>query len=134
MSRQSRDSAVETNRNFPRVSSSCPIRYRPLADVAGITEAPGDSSAVMNNISGGGISFNSPDRFDPGQMLALEVDLPGFPTSVISMGKVVWCTPSGDEPGRFDVGVEFWWVGWRDAQAQQKVSNFITDALGDPRD
>ncbi len=130
MKPQHRDAVVESNRNFPRVSRACPLKYRPLADVGELAEPAEGEAAVMSNISGGGICFSSAEVIDVGTMLALEVDLPGFPTSVISMGRVVWCRPSEEEQGRSDVGVEFWWVGWRDNQAQQKVSNFITDALG----
>ena len=66
----------------------------------------------MNNISGGGICFTNAVAVPKGKMLALEMELPGFPTSVISMGKVIWCRESQDGRGLFDVGVEFWWVGW----------------------
>ncbi len=132
MSREKTNSTTIKRRAFPRVSGSCPVQYRPLKGDPGVA-LNGPSDAVMNNISGGGISFTAPEPVAEGQMLALQVDLPGFPAGVISMGKVVWCQPSDDEPGRFDLGVEFWWVGWKDHDVQKQINDFISASL-DPED
>ena len=123
---ESKDVSTDEKRLFPRVSQSCNLRFRSLdaAEVPGADKS--DQDAVMKNISGGGISFSSPDPLPVGTMLAMEVDLPGFPTGVISMGRVVWCRES--DAGH-DVGVSFWWVGWKDESAQRKISEFITRAL-----
>ena len=122
------EAKVKSQRNFPRVSHSCPVNFR-ILESSEVDEGADAARAIMNNISGGGISFSSPDPLDVGNMLALEVDLPGYPSGVISMGKVVWCNPSTEESGRHDIGVEFWWVGWKDEDAQKRISNFIGDAL-----
>lgn len=116
------------NREFPRVSRSCPVSYRVLEN-GSAAEAGKSTPAIMNNISGGGICFTSADPFEIGTMLALQVELPGFPAGVISMGRVVWCRPAPDEPGRQEIGVEFWWVGWKDESAQKEISSFIRTAL-----
>ncbi|MCB1282697.1 MAG: PilZ domain-containing protein, partial [Salinibacterium sp.] len=116
-------------RSFPRVSRACPINYRVIDDASTVPQALPGANGIMNNISGGGIAFTAPAEMDLGTMLALEVDLPGYPTGVISMGKVAWCSPSKEERGRFDIGVEFWWVGWKDESAQRRIGDFITDAL-----
>lgn len=116
-------------RRFPRVAANCRMMVKALEDASetGLT-APSEE-AVMNNISGGGVSFVHPTELDNGTMLALELELPGFPTSVISMGKVAWCRRAGSE---FEIGVEFWWVGWRDHEAQKKIGEYITQALKQP--
>ncbi len=126
------DTAATTGkRDFPRISQACPLRFEHLEAMPEGVSSPSGDSAVMNNISGGGICFTNSVPVEKGSMLALEMDLPGFPTSVISMGKVVWCQDSEQTPGQYDVGVEFWWVGWRDQEAQQRVSEFITRSLND---
>ena len=67
---------------------------------------------------------------DPGagQLLALTIQLPGLPTSVIALGKVQWSKPIDDG---HDVGIEFWWVGWEDQSAQEQIRNFISTTLHD---
>jgi Tfp pilus assembly protein PilZ len=87
----------------------------------------------MKNISGGGICFSNPDQIPEGSMLALEVALPEFPDTVISMGKVCWCRASTDGDD-YEIGVEFWWIGWKDEAAQQKLRSFITTALREDLD
>ena len=117
------------NRRFPRVAGECNMVVRPLDDASESGLSRPSDEAVMNNISGGGVSFIHPTQLDIGTMLALELELPGFPTSVISMGKVAWCRKAG---GEFEIGVEFWWVGWRDHEAQKKIGEYITHALKQP--
>ncbi len=135
MSRSKENATVTTEREFPRISQACPLKFQELDDVPQDVTSPdvGESndSAVMSNISGGGICFMNATAVDIGKMLALEMELPGFPTSVISMGKVIWCHESKERSGYFDVGVEFWWVGWRDNETQKRVSDFITGSLND---
>jgi len=121
--------AVGERRKFPRVAVTCDVKYRPVDLEDGVRELRENSPAVMKNISGGGICFVASDRQRPGQMLALEVWLPGFPSAVVSYGRVSWCERRED--GRFDVGVEFWWIGWNDEDAQHNIRAFLADALGD---
>ncbi|MFT7617869.1 MAG: Tfp pilus assembly protein PilZ [Planctomycetota bacterium] len=130
MSRIKDKSKVETEREFPRISQACPLKFKELSDVPQEVSKPeGGESAVMNNISGGGICFTNGTKIPVGKMLALEMELPGFPTSIISMGKVIWCRDSQEGHGNHDIGVEFWWVGWRDNETQQRVSEYITNSL-----
>lgn len=117
------------NRRFPRVAGECNMVVRPLDDASESGLSRPSEDAVMSNISGGGVSFVQADAIEDGAMLALELELPGFPTSVISMGKVVWCRPKDDE---YEIGVEFWWVGWRDHEAQKKIGEYITRSLKQP--
>ena len=117
------------NRRFPRVAGECNMVVRPLDDASESGLSRPSDDAVMNNISGGGVSFVQAEPIDVGTMLALELELPGFPTSVISMGKVVWCRPN---EGGHEVGVEFWWVGWRDHEAQKQIGEYITRTLNQP--
>lgn len=81
---------------------------------------------VMQNISGGGVCFTSVTDPGLGKMIALSLDLPGLPASVLSLGRTVWTKPAA---GGFDVGVEFWWIGWKDEDVQQKIRSYIADKL-----
>lgn len=133
MSDADRRAALDEKRSFPRVSAACGLSWRPIDADEGLETLAERNQAVMNNISGGGISFVTAEPIDVGHMLALEVQLPGFPTAVISMGKVVWCRPSNDEPGRHEAGVEFWWIGWKDEETQNQIREFIAESLRNPK-
>lgn len=115
-------------REFPRVNRSCDISFRILDDQEGCAAREADQPAEMKNISGGGICFSHSEPVPVKSMLALEVDLPEFPNSVIAMGQVCWCNESVDAQV-FELGVEFWWVGWKDESAQQQVRTYITGLL-----
>ena len=128
----SQEKSLAEQRSFPRVSASCDVKFKPVEGDPNFDQLKTDGSGVMNNISGGGISFQTSEALEVDQMIALEVNLPGFPNNVISMGKVCWCCDSESGSG-YDVGVEFWWIGWQDESAQAKIRGFITDALGDER-
>ena len=64
-----------------------------------------------------------------GTLLALELSLPGFPSDVIALARVVWQRKRADK--RLDTGCEFHWVGWDSTQAQQRVADFIRHRLDD---
>jgi len=127
MSRNQQDTLAD-KRSFPRVSKSCVVRYRRLDSMPAVEEQDATSQAVMNNISGGGMSFASPESMEEGSMVAMEIELPQFPMAVIAMGKVVWCQDAAEGPG-CDLGVEFWWIGWKDQGAQDQIRSIISDAL-----
>ncbi len=116
---------LSENRSFPRVAGNCRLRFKTVGNEPAFRNLA-QNSGMMKNISGGGICFDSTDPIAPGTMLAIEVDLPGFPTSVIALGRVVRCDPSG---ARHDIGLEFWWIGWRDEAAQNMIRQFIAAQL-----
>ena len=118
---------VRERRKFPRVSVTCDVKYRAVEMVEDVPDFEDGSGGIMKNISGGGVCIVANEIHEIGQMLALELTLPGFPSDVISYGRVAWCRSREDT--RFDVGVEFWWVGWNDDEAQKHIRGFITDAL-----
>ena len=120
---------AEGRREFPRLSGACVVDYRVVGDNPVVSALdPGES--VMQNISGGGICVKMPEAPEKGSMLALNIHMAGFPSSVIALGKVQWVNVSGDSEG-FDVGIEFWWVGWEDAEAQAKIRSYISGQLED---
>ena len=117
--------AREEARKFPRVSENCRIRYRLVEDEA--LQQNGRSVAAVN-ISGGGVRFTTDTPLPAGRVAVLELDLPGMPSGIVAIGKVVW---SGRTPGGagFENGVEFWWVGWRAEDVQQAMLDYVSTKL-----
>jgi Tfp pilus assembly protein PilZ len=128
---QSSEQSLQEQRNFPRVSESCHVSYRKVEGDPGFKKLTDQNAGIMNNISGGGLSFGSSEAVPAGAMLALEVTLPAMPANVIAMGRVAWCRPGGESA--FDIGVEFWWIGWEAEQAQAQIRNFIATTLKQSR-
>jgi len=114
-------------RKYPRVKESCNVKYHVVQNTA---MSPLQERGVAVNISGGGMCFASDEPLKPGETIAMEMTLAHLPTPVVSLGKVVWCEPS-DEAEKFDIGVEFWWIGWADAEAQEKMLGYINQKLGE---
>lgn len=121
------DTQVEDNRrSFWRVSAEGIVDYRVLEDDAP-TQALQGARGLIQNISGGGICLEMSEDPGIGRMMALDIRLPEVPSTVISLGRVKWSKPLED--GGFEVGVEFWWVGWESASAQETIRSFISDNL-----
>ena len=58
---------------------------------------------------------------------------PEIVTAIIAMAKAVWCKKRRMDD-MFDLGCEFYWVGWKDDSAQKSLADFIktqTDACDD---
>ena len=117
----------DDRRTFPRISESRRLRVREVT-----TDDSGDGGMTLN-ISGGGICFAHTSQLKPGAMLAMELDLPGYPAGVIALASVRWCEHRpGAEPGLdYEVGAAFHWIGWESAAAQEQVARYIRSKLGD---
>ncbi len=116
-------------RKYPRVKESCNVKYHV---VQGPAEQLKEQGAAAVNIGGGGMCFSADQQIEPGAMIAMEMTLSELPTPVVSLGRVVWCEQT-EGPDQFDVGVEFWWVGWADQEAQAQMLKYIkqkVDELG----
>jgi hypothetical protein len=111
-------------RRFPRLKQACQIRYRKL-EPEGMPEVGTDGVTV--NISGGGIAFEVSEAVEPGALLAIEMTLPEYESAVVSLGRAVWCREGGG--GKYELGMEFWWIGWGDDGAQMAISGYIKKAL-----
>jgi hypothetical protein len=106
-------------RKFPRVNKHYRISYT-LVNQEQFATSPLQSLAV--NISGGGMCFAADDALATNTLLALEIKADNFSSTILALARVAWCKPKGD---RFEVGAEFWWIGWRDHEAQALMANFI---------
>lgn len=107
-------------RQFPRVSKEYHISYA-LIDREQFDGSPVNSLAV--NISGGGICFNVSEPLAKGSMITLDIQADDLQSSILALAKVKWCKAQKDQ---YEVGAEFWWIGWRDNDAQHAVADFIT--------
>ena len=112
-------------RKFPRLGEIWELDYRTIK-LEQFKKNPLSSFTV--NISGGGIRFEADEEIPTGTMLALELKSTIFPTSIIGLAKTIWCKKKRKED-KYDVGVEFWWTGWKDNNAQQKVADYISKQI-----
>jgi hypothetical protein len=113
-------------RRFPRLKESCRLRYKRLE--TGSLPAEG-TEAIGVNVSGGGICFEVPEHIEPGVLLAVELMLPECESGVVSLGRTVWCRPTA--AGKYEVGLEFWWIGWGDDGAQQAIAEHVRNHTRD---
>ena len=85
----------------------------------------------MMDISGGGISFTSDaEILLDSIVVVLELEFSSLPSAIIALGQVAECKQAIETPGKkYDIGVECWWIGWKDIDVQQKIVNFIAGSL-----
>jgi len=115
---------VFQRRKFPRLSNNYQVSYS-LVDKAQFANNPISSLAV--NISGGGLCFKATEALDKDTVVALEINSADFSSAILALACVAWCKPRANA---YEIGAEFWWIGWRDHQAQSSIANFIaTSAL-----
>jgi hypothetical protein len=107
-------------RRFPRLRKDFQITYR-MVDQEKFDQDPIKSLAV--NISGGGVCFEATEDLQKGALVALDIRSDDFTAPILALAKVVWCKPRGD---MYQVGAEFWWVGWGDKQAQTTLANYVS--------
>lgn len=107
-------------RRFPRLRKGFQITYRTV-DQEKFDYNPIKSLAL--NISGGGVCFEATDNLQKGILVALDIRSDDFNAPILALAKVVWCKPYG---AKYQVGAEFWWVGWGDDQAQTAIASYVT--------
>lgn len=109
-------------RKYPRLGTIWDVEYRVLTS----EEFEGNPlQSFTVNISGGGICFESREEIKPGTILTLEMKSPIFPSAILALAKAVWCRKNA-EKAKYEVGVEFWWTGWKDKNAQEAVADYIS--------
>ena len=106
-------------RRFPRLHKDFQITYR-MVDQEKFDHDPIKGLAV--NISGGGVCFEATDNLQKGALVALDIRADNFNAPILALAKIIWCKPYGT---RYQIGAEFWWVGWGDDQAQTTIANYV---------
>lgn len=114
---------ADDRRRFPRLRESCHIRVKSL-DEGGVPARGVD--AITVNISGGGLCYLSQEPVEEGRFLAVELELPEFGSPVVALARASYCGPAG---AGYEIGIEFWWVGWGDESAQRAIAEYIKHEL-----
>ncbi len=117
------EQAGDERRRFPRLAKACAIRVRPLEGMERTLEG---IEAVTVNISGGGLCYASDQPVAVGAFLAVELQMNDLESPVLALARAAYCGASGPP---FEVGLEFWWVGWGDDSAQRAISDLIKTEL-----
>ena len=112
-------------RKFPRINKNYNVFYK-CVDKGQFEDNPISSLAV--NISGGGLCFEAKEQLAKGSVVALEISANNLESSILGLARVAWCKLRGD---RYEVGAEFWWVGWRDNEAQNNIADYIATKTTD---
>ncbi|MCZ6678039.1 MAG: PilZ domain-containing protein [Candidatus Poribacteria bacterium] len=112
-------------RKFPRLDEQWELTYRVL-DRSQLTKDPIRQYSV--NISGGGICFTADEVVPEDTMLALEMNSNDLPANMLALARVARCKRIRDG---YEIGCEFWWVGWQNNDAQQEMANYILSATKD---
>jgi len=112
---------MEDKREFLRLSEIWDLDYKIIAleDIK-----KGTISSLTVNISGGGVCFETNKEIPAGAMLVLELKSKHFPSPIIALAKSVWCKKA-KKKDKFDVGVQFWWTGWKENDSQEAVSEYV---------
>jgi c-di-GMP-binding flagellar brake protein YcgR len=110
---------MRDKRKFPRLKNEWQLTYRVLEEDRFLND-PIRQFTV--NISGGGICFTSHEELKPNTMVALELESDQFTSPILAMAKVVWSKRARDG---YEVGAEFWWIGWQNNDAQQAIASYI---------
>jgi hypothetical protein len=113
-------------RKFPRIDQNWHLKYRTLEKHVD-QNSPLSSLAI--NVSGGGVCFTTRNEVPVDALLALEIESPDLEMPIIAMAKAVWCKKRRMDD-MFDLGCEFYWVGWKDDSAQKSLADFIKDQTG----
>ena len=108
-------------RKFPRIDAGCQLKYRRLEKHVD-QDSPLSSLAI--NLSGGGVCFAARHEIAPDSLLALEIESPELKMPIIAMARAVWCKKRHFD-GHYDLGCEFYWVGWKDDSAQKSLADYI---------
>jgi len=108
-------------RKFPRIDQNWHLKYRTLEQHVD-QNSPLSSLAI--NVSGGGVCFTTKHEVPTNALLALEIESPDLEMPIIAMAKAVWSKKRRLDD-MFDLGCEFYWVGWKDDSAQKSLADFI---------
>ena len=87
-------------------------------------------SSLTVNIGGGGVCLEADEKIPAGAMLVLDLVSKHFPSPIIAIAKSIWCKKA-KKKDKFDVGVQFWWTGWKENDSKEAVSEHIIKNLLD---
>jgi hypothetical protein len=110
---------VFQRRKFPRIGKHYHLSYTTVDK----TQLENNLlSSLVINISGGGLCFEANEALAKDTIVALEITSDDAHPAILALARIAWCKPKGD---KYEVGAEFWWIGWRDNTAQMTIADFI---------
>lgn len=119
---------MEEKRKFPRLADNCLLKYQ-IVDHDSFRKNQLDAEIV--NLSGGGIQFTTRWQLPPKTLLAIEMQAPAFDMPVVAIANTIWCAKRSNDDA-FDVGCEFWWLGWKDNEIQKSLADYIINKIANP--
>ncbi len=87
-------------RKYIRINECLTLSYR-------ILESIRETASFSKNISEGGICFLALQRFQPGVILELKIELAALTKPILVVGEVRWCVQRKDCRFPFEVGIKF---------------------------
>jgi hypothetical protein len=121
--------ATQVERQFPRLSRQGKIGFKVIENAKNLLMKAGVPESQFQNISGGGIRFHSREPVSPGTFLAVRIELPELPDSIIAFGRVVTCEPPALTESRSEIAVEFFWTGWGARAVESTIHQFINERV-----
>ena len=118
---------MKDKREYLRLSEIWNLNYKIIA-LEDIKKS--NISSLTVNIGGGGVCFEADEKIPAGAMLVLDLVSKHFPSPIIAIAKSIWCKKA-KKKDKFDVGVQFWWTGWKENDSKEAVSEHIIKNLLD---
>lgn len=118
---------MKDKREYLRLSEIWNLNYKIIA-LEDIKKS--NISSLTVNIGGGGVRFETDEEIPAGAMLVLDLKSKHFPSPIIAIAKSIWCKKA-KKKDKFDVGVQFWWTGWKENDSKEAVSEHIIKNLLD---
>ena len=118
---------MKDKREYLRLSEIWNLSYKIIA-LEDIKKS--NISSLTVNIGGGGVCFEADEKIPAGAMLVLDLVSKHFPSPIIAIAKSIWCKKA-KKKDKFDVGVQFWWTGWKENDSKEAVSEHIIKNLLD---
>ncbi len=103
------------------------IRVQPM--YTAVTACPSDRGNDLRleghvyDISKGGVRIELDEALDPGEMVALQLVLPGAPSVVEASASVVWVHDEYDDPGPRRMALQF--TGFPNNQHRDSLGDYI---------
>ena len=108
-------------RKFPRLANDWQLKYQKIKRERFQEQS---LESFILNVSGGGLCFTAKEEFPPETLLAVEMQAQALESPVIAIVNTVWCQKRRLD-AMYDLGCEFWWIGWKDDNAQKQLSDYI---------
>lgn len=110
-------------RKFARLNKHVKVYYTILSTEVEKTYHE-EIETVTQNISAGGVCFETKESLSSGALLKMEIELPRRKELIQSLGKVIW--QQKKEEQKHETGVAFFWITEEDRQA---INNYVEENI-----